>query len=66
MRNSEKESLTVVEAGRRGGLTVLRDRGREFFIQIGAKGQLELRKRYPGMASEWGKKGGRPRKNTLK
>ena len=65
MRNSEKESLTVVEAGRRGGLTVLRDRGREFFIHIGVKGQRELRRRYPGMASEWGKKGGRPRKNTL-
>lgn len=65
MGNSGKESLTVVEAGRRGGLTVLRDRGREFFVEIGAKGQKELRKRYPGMASEWGKKGGRPRKNNL-
>jgi general stress protein YciG len=66
MRDRQRESLTVVEAGRRGGLTVLRERGREFFIQIGSRGQKEMRKRYPGMASEWGKKGGRPRKNTLK
>lgn len=65
MGNSEKETLTVVEAGRKGGLAVLRNKGREFFVQIGAKGQRELRKRYPGMASEWGRRGGRPRKNTL-
>jgi hypothetical protein len=65
MRNSEKEWLTVAEAGRRGGLTVLRGKGREFFKQIGSKGQRELRKRYPGMASSWGKKGGRPRKSAL-
>lgn len=65
MVNRGKESLTVVEAGRIGGLAVLRERGREFFVEIGAKGQRELRKRYPGMASEWGKKGGRPRKTNL-
>jgi len=65
MRNLAKEPLTVVEAGRKGGLTVLRDKGREFFVQIGSKGQAELRKRYPGMDSKWGKKGGRPRKNNL-
>jgi hypothetical protein len=65
MRNGEKKSLTVVEAGRIGGLTTLRDKGHQFFVQIGAKGQTELRKRYPGMASQWGKKGGRPRKNGL-
>ena len=35
------------------------------FAEIGRKGQEVLRKRYPGMASEWGKKGGRPRKNNI-
>ena len=65
MRNGEKRLLTVVEAGRIGGLTTLRDKGRQFFVQIGAKGQTELRKRYPGMSSEWGKKGGRPRKTGV-
>lgn len=64
MGNSVKKSLTVVEAGRRGGLSVLREKGHEFFVEIGSKGQAELRKRYPGMASEWGKKGGRPRKTN--
>ena len=58
-------SLTVVEAGRKGGLKVLRTRGREFFAGIGKKGQKAMREKYPGMASEWGKRGGRPLKLKL-
>jgi general stress protein YciG len=58
-------SISVSEAGRRGGLTVLRNRGREFYVQIGIKGQQEMRARYPNMASKWGKLGGRPRKLSL-
>jgi general stress protein YciG len=58
-------SLSVSEAGRRGGLTVLRNRGREFYTQIGVKGQQTTRSRYPNMASKWGKLGGRPRKLPL-
>lgn len=54
--------ISVSEAGRRGGLTVLSLKGIEFFSEIGKKGQQVTRKRYPGKASEWGKKGGRPRK----
>jgi hypothetical protein len=59
------EELTVREAGRRGGLTLLNKRGIGHFIEIGRKGQQVLRERYPGMASIWGKKGGRPRKHSL-
>jgi hypothetical protein len=58
-------AITVVEAGRRGGLTLLARRGRSWFAQIGSKGQQVLRNKYPGMAREWGKWGGRPRKPNL-
>ena len=57
--------MTVREAGRRGGLAVLKNRGRAFFVEIGHKGQAEMRSRYPNMAAEWGKKGGRPRKKNI-
>jgi len=57
--------ITVIEAGRKGGLTVLKRRGRPFYSQIGKKGQAIMRQRYPKMAAKWGKLGGRPRKLTL-
>ena len=53
------------EAGRKGGLSCLRNRGRGFFAEIGTRGQLEMRRKHPGMAAAWGKRGGRPRKPTL-
>jgi general stress protein YciG len=56
---------SVNEAGRKGGQTVLRNRGREFYSRIGAKGQQKMRARHPNMASQWGKLGGRPRKLSL-
>ena len=65
MRTMSEKSISVVEAGRRGGLALLAKRGNNHFAIIGKNGQDTLRKRYPGMASEWGKKGGRPRKNNL-
>ena len=58
-------AITVNEAGRRGGLTVLGNRGRGHFVKIGRKGQSAMRRKYPGMAREWGKMGGRPRKPKL-
>jgi len=58
-------SITVAEAGKRGGLSVLRKHGREFYAQIGRKGQKSMRRRYPNMAREWGKLGGRPKKQSL-
>jgi len=57
--------MNVVEAGRKGGLTVLRKLGREFYVGIGQKGQKSMRRKYPNMASVWGKRGGRPKKNSL-
>ena len=58
--------MSVVEAGRRGGLTVLANRGRQFYAEIGRNGQKAMRAKYPDSASEWGRKGGRPRKPNLK
>ena len=51
--------------GRKGGLAVLQRYGHQHFAEIGHKGQLSLRQRYPGMASRWGAKGGRPKKSKL-
>ncbi len=56
--------LSVTTAGRRGGLAVLRKHGKEFYSSIGKKGQKAMREKYPGMASEWGERGGRPRKKS--
>jgi general stress protein YciG len=58
-------SLTVAEAGKRGGLKLLETRGRNHYVVIGRKGQEAMCQKYPGMASEWGRKGGRPKKLTL-
>jgi len=57
--------ISVEEAGKRGGLTTLNRKGRAFFSSIGRTGQKALRFKYPGMASTWGKMGGRPKKPTL-
>ena len=57
--------MTVKEAGRKGGLSLLSKRGPKHFAEIGKKGQEIMKKGYPGMASTWGKKGGRPRKNNV-
>jgi len=57
--------ISVGEAGKRGGLACLRNKGHAFFVEIGKKGQLAMRQKYPGMASQWGRKGGRPRKPKL-
>jgi len=58
-------SVTVTEAGRRGGLNLFQTRGRDYLAAIGKKGQEALRRKYPGMASVWGRTGGRPKKPTL-
>ena len=60
-----EKTITVTEAGRKGGLALLSKRGKKHFAEIGKKGQEIMKKRYPGMASTWGKKGGRPRKNNV-
>ena len=58
-------AMTVVEAGRKGGLAVLQKHGRKHFTKIGRLGQLAMRQQHPGKASEWGRLGGRPRKLRL-
>jgi general stress protein YciG len=58
-------SISVSEAGRRGGLTVLNRRGRSFYSEIGKKGQAAMRRKYTGMATKWGSLGGRPKKLAL-
>jgi len=62
---SNKESITVAEAGRRGGQSTLEHRGIEFFREIGAKGGRKTAELYAGLLKEFGKKGGRPRRPTL-
>lgn len=46
-------------------MTVLGNRGRGHFVRIGRKGQSAMRQKYPDMARQWGKLGGRPRKPKL-
>jgi hypothetical protein len=40
--------------------------GQGFFAEIGWKGQRVMHARYPNMAQEWGKLGGRPKKLALR
>jgi len=65
MKKTAERAITVAAAGRKGGLALLSKRGKEHFAEIGKKGQEMMKKRYPGMASTWGKKGGRPRRNNI-
>lgn len=64
-QSGKEDGITVNEAGRKGGLSCLRNRGHAFYVEIGKKGQAAMRLKYPHMASEWGKRGGRPRKQSL-
>ncbi len=57
--------MSVNEAGRKGGLTVLGKYGKDFYAQIGKNGQAAMRQKYPDNASDWGKLGGRPKKLPL-
>ena len=57
--------ISVNEAGHRGGFACLHNKGRAFYVEIGKKGQVAMRQKYPSMASEWGKMGGRPQKQKF-
>jgi len=64
--NSENGSpMTVQEAGRRGGRTTLENQGRDYFSRIGKKGGKRTAQLYRELLSEFGKRGGRPRRPTL-
>jgi hypothetical protein len=52
---------SVDEAGRMGGQKTLQLHGIEHFRKMGSLGQAAMRVKHPGMASIWGKLGGRPR-----
>jgi len=58
-------SMSVIEAGKKGGLRTLIKLGREFYVHIGREGQCAMRRKYPNKAQEWGRLGGRPKKNSL-
>jgi general stress protein YciG len=57
--------MTVQEAGRRGGNTTLQNQGREHYKKIGKKGGNRTAELYHDLLSEFGKKGGRPRRPSL-
>ena len=57
-------SISVREAGRRGGIATRDRHGIEFYRQIGARGGESTKKFYAHLFSEFGKKGGRPKRPT--
>jgi general stress protein YciG len=58
-KGSNKGSMTVAEAGRKGGETVRDERGREFYEEIGKKGGETVKaERGREFYEEIGKKGG--------
>lgn len=60
------KQITVQEAGRRGGHTTLQNQGVEHFKKIGSKGGKRTAKLYRDLLSEFGRRGGRPRRPSLK
>lgn len=58
-------SLSVKEAGAKGGRRTLELHGKRFLRQIGAKGGQRTAELYAELLSEFGKKGGRPKRPTL-
>lgn len=64
--NSGQGQLTVVKAGRRGGIaTRTRFRGTNFYQRIGAMGGRRTATLYRDLLAEFGKRGGRPRRPAL-
>jgi len=57
--------INVREAGRRGGRATLENQGREFFRRIGKRGGQQTKELYGELLSQFGKRGGRPRRPTL-
>lgn len=61
-----KESITVSEAGRLGGLETLRRHGRQHFVTAGRQGQEVIAHYYTSEdRRHWGSLGGRPRRRKL-
>lgn len=56
--------LTVVDAGRLGGLETSRRHRRAHFVEAGKKGQAAFKSKYTRAdCQRWGRLGGRPRKH---
>jgi len=62
---TDKEEITVAEAGRRGGIMTRDRHGVEFLRKIAQKGGRVTATRYHDLLSEFGKRGGRPRRPAL-
>ena len=58
-------NMSVEEAGRRGGIRNSEKFNKQHFINIGRIGGLRTKSLYADKYSQWGKKGGRPRKVNL-
>ena len=65
MKDEKNRTIDVKEAGRRGGISTLRRRGRDFFRTIGKKGGDRTAELYKGLLKEFGKRGGRPSRPVL-
>jgi len=63
--NNGTSEITAKEAGRRGGRATLENQGIEFFKRIGKKGGERTKELYGELLSEFGRKGGRPRRPTV-
>jgi len=59
------DGISVQEAGRRGGKSTLEHQGVAFYREIGRKGGQRTAQLYSDLLSEFGKRGGRPRRPTL-
>jgi hypothetical protein len=62
---NRNDELTVTEAGRRGGTTTRDRHGLDFYREIGTKGGESTKRLYGHLFSEYGKRGGRPRRPSL-
>ena len=66
IKKRARKQMTVQEAGRRGGHATLQNQGVQHFKEIGHKGGKRTAKLYRDLLSEFGKRGGRPRRPSLK
>jgi general stress protein YciG len=65
LMSESKKELSVNEAGRRGGNSTLKRKGKSFFRRIGSKGGKRTAQLYRHLLKEFGQKGGRPKSPAL-
>jgi general stress protein YciG len=66
MESETQQPLTVADAGSKGGKSTLAKYGKEFFREIGRKGQAALSENVTSeQRKAWGAKGGRPKRVRL-